>query len=62
MRLAIGFGVSSIVVAGIGPSVKTAGFPSMLIALAVVAALSLLAISFLPSERDVTSTALKPAE
>jgi MFS family permease len=63
MRLAIGFGVSSLVVAGIGPSVKAAGFPSMLIALAVVAALSLLAISFLPNERDVmASTALKPAE
>ena len=39
MRLAIGFGVSSLVVAGIGPSVKAAGFPAMLTALAVVATL-----------------------
>jgi MFS family permease len=63
MRLAIGFGVSSLVVAGIGPSVKAAGFPAMLTALAVVATLSLLAISFLPNEKDViASTALKPAE
>ena len=63
MRLAIGFGVSSLVVAGIGPSVKTAGFPFMLMSLAGVAACTMLAISFLPSERDVTaSTALKPAE
>ena len=63
MRLAIGFGVSSLVVAGIGPSVKAAGFPAMLTALAAVAALSLLAISFLPNEKDViASTALKPAE
>jgi MFS family permease len=62
MRLAIGFGVSSLVVAGIGPSVKAAGFPAMLMALAVVAALSLLAISFLPNEREVASTALEPAE
>ena len=63
MRLAIGFGVSSLVVAGIGPSVKAAGFPAMLTALAVVATLSLLAISFLPNEKDViASTAFKPAE
>jgi MFS family permease len=63
MRLAIGFGVSSLVVAGIGPSVKAAGFPAMLTALAAVAALSLLAISFLPNEKDViASTTLKPAE
>ena len=63
MRLAIGFGVSSLVVAGIGPSVKAAGFPFMLMSLAGVAACTMLAISFLPSERDVTaSTALKPAE
>ncbi len=62
MRLAIGFGVSSLVVAGIGPSVKAAGFPVMLMSLAGVAACTLVAISFLPSEREVTSTALKPAE
>jgi len=62
MRLAIGFGVSSLVVAGIGPSVKAAGFPSMLMALAGVAACTMIAISFLPNEKDVTSTALKPAE
>ena len=63
MRLAIGFGGSSLVVAGIGPSVKTAGFPFMLMSLAGVAACTMLAISLLPSERDVTaSTALKPAE
>ncbi len=62
VRLAIGFGVSSLVVAAIGPSVKAAGFPTLLMSLAGVAACTLLAISFLPNERDVTSTALKPAE
>lgn len=62
MRLAIGFGVSSLVVAAIGPSVKAAGFPTLLMSLAGVAACTLLAISFLPSEREVTSTALKAAE
>lgn len=62
MRLAIGFGVSSIVVAAIGPSVKAAGFPTLLAVLAGVAACTVLAIAFLPSERSVASTALKPAE
>lgn len=62
MRLAIGFGVSSLVTAAIGPSVKAAGFPTLLMVLAGVAALTTLAISFLPSEREAASTALKPAE
>jgi MFS family permease len=50
MRLAIGFGVSSFVVALIGPSVKAAGFSAILMALAGVAAISFIAISFLPNE------------
>jgi len=63
MRLAIGFGVSSIVVAAIGPSVKAAGFPTLLLSLAGVAACTMIAIAFLPSERDALSTgALEPAE
>jgi MFS family permease len=62
MRLAIGFGVSSMVVALIGPSVKAAGFPTLLMTLAVVAGCTTLAISFLPSERRNAMAALKPAE
>ncbi len=62
MRLAIGFGVSSLVVAAIGPSVKAAGFPSLLMALAFVAACTVLAISFLPNERQAAAAALEPAE
>jgi len=63
VRLAVGFGISSLVVAAIGPSVKAAGFPFLLMSLAVVATATLLAISFLPNERAVTaSTVLKPAE
>ncbi len=62
MRLAIGFGVSSLVVAAIGPSVKAAGFPTLLLSLAAVAACTMLAISFLPNERQMTTAALKPAE
>jgi MFS family permease len=62
MRLAIGFGVSSLVTASIGPSVKAAGFPTLLMTLAGVALCTFIAISFLPSERREAMAALKPAE
>src|SRR5215475_4651178 len=62
MRLAIGFGVSSLVVAGIGPSVKEAGFPTLLMALAGVASVTMIAIACLPNERQSAMAALKPAE
>ncbi len=62
MRLAIGFGVSSLVTAGIGPSVKEAGFPTLLMLLAGVASITMIAIAFLPSERQASLAALKPAE
>jgi MFS family permease len=61
VRLAIGFGVSSLVVALIGPSVKAAGFPILLTMLAAVAAVSLTVLSFLPDERTVAQTAASPA-
>jgi MFS family permease len=62
MRLAIGFGVSSLVTAAIGPSVKAAGFPTLLMLLAGVACLTILAIAFLPNERQAALAALEPAE
>jgi MFS family permease len=65
VRLAIGFGVSSFVVALIGPAVKDAGFPVLLMVLAGVAFSSFLALSLLPSEKDVHAIPvppLKPAE
>ena len=64
VRLAIGFGVSSFVVALIGPAVKDAGFPVLLSVLAGVAFCSFVALSMLPSESDVhaASAAPKPAE
>ncbi|HKV00319.1 MAG TPA: MFS transporter [Vineibacter sp.] len=63
VRLAIGFGISSVVVALIGPSVKAAGFPTLLMMLAAVAAVAFVALSFLPDERAVTqAVAPKPAE
>lgn len=62
MRLAIGFLGASVVTAAIGPSVKAAGFPTLLAVLAFVSMCTVLAISFLPSERHVAAAALKPAE
>jgi hypothetical protein len=61
-RLAIGFGVSSVVVALIGPMVKAAGFPVVLMVLAGCAFLGFCAISMLPGERDMSRATLKPAE
>ena len=61
-RLAIGFGVSSVVVALIGPMVKAAGFPVVLMVLAGCAFLGFCAIAMLPGERDMSRATLKPAE
>ena len=62
-RLAIGFGVSSLVVALIGPSVKVAGFPTMMLVLAGAATFTLIALTFLPDERAaMAASQVKPAE
>lgn len=62
-RLAIGFGVSSLVIALIGPAVKAAGFPTMLLVLAGAATFTLIALSFLPDERAaLAASQVKPAE
>ncbi len=63
VRLAIGFGISSLVVALIGPSVKAAGFPTLLTVLAGLATITLTALSFLPDERAAeTAPTPRPAE
>jgi MFS family permease len=62
LRLAIGFGISSLVVAMLGPSVKAAGFTTLLMVLAGVAVCSALAVMMLPDEREVFTPAAKPAE
>ncbi len=56
LRLAIGFGTSSVVVALIGPSVKAIGFPGLLRGLAGVAAFSLAALLFLPEQARPAGT------
>jgi MFS family permease len=61
-RLAIGFTGSSLVTALLGPSVKAAGFPTLLLLLAGVATFTLIALSFLPDERAARAAQVKPAE
>jgi MFS family permease len=53
MRFAIAFGISSIAVYLLGPVVKVAGFSVLLIALAAIAACSLLFVALLPPEERV---------
>jgi len=61
-RLAIGFGISSVVVALIGPTVKAAGFPVVLMVLAGVSLAGAIALAFLPGDRDMSRAVVKPAE
>ncbi|MGH6885699.1 MAG: MFS transporter, partial [Geminicoccales bacterium] len=48
MRLAVSFGVSSLAVYLLGPTVKTAGFGTLLLAMAVIAAFTTLCVALLP--------------
>jgi MFS family permease len=57
MRLAISLGVSSVAVALLGPVVKAAGFPVLMVALAVIALCTLGTVAFLPGEQYVPQAA-----
>jgi MFS family permease len=58
VRLAISFGVSSVAVALLGPVVKAAGFPALLVVMAVISACTLATVAFLPrDERSPRATA-----
>jgi len=59
MRLTVAFGVSSLAVWLLGPIVKAAGFATLLLAMAGIAVLTLLAITWLPSHAR-TSAAMRP--
>ena len=58
VRLAISLGVSSVAVALLGPVVKAAGFPVLLVVLAIIATCTLATVTFLPGEEHQ----LQPAE
>jgi len=59
LRLTVAFGVSSLAVWLLGPIVKAAGFATLLLAMAGIAALTLLAITWLPSHAR-TKAAMVP--
>ncbi|MFN3629714.1 MAG: MFS transporter [Casimicrobiaceae bacterium] len=48
LRLAVSFGLSSLAVAVLGPVVKASGFGTLMLTMAAVAALTLVAVAFLP--------------
>lgn len=60
MRLAVSFGVSSMVVWALGPAVKAAGFDFSLLALAGVAACALLITWQLPDEENIRNASAAP--
>ena len=59
LRLTVAFGVSSLAVWLLGPIVKAAGFATLLLSMAAIAALTLVAITWLPSHARTTA-ALTP--
>jgi MFS family permease len=52
MRLGVSFGISSLAVYLLGPFVKGAGFSTLLLVMAVIAACTSAAVAFLPSEKN----------
>ena len=50
MRLAVSFGVASLAVYSLGPAVKSAGFDSLLLAMALIASCSAFIVTWLPDE------------
>lgn len=50
MRLAVSFGVASVAVYSLGPTVKVAGFDSLLLAMAAIACCSLVFVALLPGD------------
>jgi hypothetical protein len=57
MRLAVSFGVSSLAVYLLGPTVKAAGFGTLLTVMAAIAAFTTLCVALLPGWVPTTATA-----
>jgi MFS family permease len=57
MRLAVSFGVSSLAVYLLGPTVKAAGFGTLLAVMAAIAAFTTLCVALLPGRVPTTATA-----
>jgi MFS family permease len=60
VRLAVSFGVSSLAVYLLGPTVKTAGFPTLLMIMAAISALTTAFVSLLPGRVPVPTPAPLP--
>jgi MFS family permease len=61
MRLAVSFGVSSLAVYLLGPTVKAAGFTTLLMTMAVISAMTALFVSLLPGPVPAGAAASVPA-
>ena len=61
LRLAVSFGISSVAVWILGPFVKASGFTALLLTMAVIAALTALAVSFLPARDPQPTSAANPS-
>ena len=60
MRLAVSFGVSSLAVYLLGPTVKTAGFTTLLVVMALISAPTTLFVAFLPGRLPAHRAAPAP--
>jgi MFS family permease len=60
IRLAVSFGVSSLAVYLLGPTVKAAGFTTLLLVMAALAALTTLFVALLPGRIPATAPAASP--
>ena len=61
MRLAVSFGVSSLAVYLLGPTVKAAGFSTLLMVMAGISAFTTLCVAFLPGRIPIAAVAPAPA-
>jgi hypothetical protein len=60
MRLAVSFGVSALAVYLLGPTVKAAGFTTLLLVMAGISSLTTLFVSLLPGRIPSSSPAAAP--
>ena len=60
MRLAVSFGVSSVAVYALGPTVKAAGFATLLLLMAAISALTTLFVALLPGQAPAAVPATAP--
>jgi hypothetical protein len=61
MRLAVSFGVSSLAVYALGPTVKAAGFTTLLTVMALISAFTTLFVSMLPGRIPMAAAVPAPA-